>query len=131
MPRVIHFEIQAEDMDRAEKFYRDVFGWDFQKWDGPFEYVLVMTGKESEPGINGGLMPRKGPAPQDGAPLNAYSCVIEVEDIDEAGAAILKAGGTEALAKQKIPGIGWSAYYKDTEGNIFGLMQPEGNAKQG
>ena len=50
MPRVIHFEIPTDDPERAAKFYRNVFGWEIQKWDGPVEYWLVTTGDEDQPG---------------------------------------------------------------------------------
>jgi len=62
MPRVIHFEIPADDPARAVKFYADVFGWQSQKWDGPMEYWLVATGKAPAPGIDGGIL-RRQPAP--------------------------------------------------------------------
>ena len=55
MPRVVHFEIHAGDPDRAVNFYKTLFGWNFQKWEGPMEYWLVTTGSDDQPGINGGL----------------------------------------------------------------------------
>ena len=58
MPRVIHFEIVADKPERAIKFYKEVFGWEFNKWNGPQEYWLVKTGEDSQPGINGGLTPK-------------------------------------------------------------------------
>lgn len=60
MPRVIHFEIHAGEPARAISFYEKVFGWTFQKWEGPMEYWLVITGPDDQPGINGGLLPRRG-----------------------------------------------------------------------
>ena len=60
MPRVVHFEIAADDPDRATRFYQDVFGWQSSKWEGPEEYWLVMTGSPSEPGIDGGIGRRSG-----------------------------------------------------------------------
>ena len=63
MPRPIHFEIPADDTERAADFYRKVFGWKFEKWEGPMPYWMVTTGSDGEPGIDGGLMPR----PQPGA----------------------------------------------------------------
>jgi uncharacterized protein len=71
MPRVIHFEIHCADLDRAERFYRDVFGWDIQRWEGaPIDYRLVTTGPDSEPGINGALSQRRGEI--DGQAVIAY-----------------------------------------------------------
>src|SRR2546423_11695103 len=60
MARVIHFEIQAENPDRAISFYENLFGWEFTKWDGPQPYWLVKTGPEGQPGINGGGEPPRG-----------------------------------------------------------------------
>jgi predicted enzyme related to lactoylglutathione lyase len=76
MPRVIHFEIQAEDTNRASKFYESTFGWKFNKWDGTEEYYLINTGPDSEPGINGGLMKRRDPNG------NVYNS-IKVDSVDE------------------------------------------------
>ena len=61
MPRPTHFEIPAENPERAMAFYGDVLGWTFQKWQGPVDYWLIMTGPEGEPGINGGLLRRQHP----------------------------------------------------------------------
>jgi predicted enzyme related to lactoylglutathione lyase len=129
MPRVIHFEIHAENPERAVDFYKKVFGWSFQKWGGPMDYYLVTTGEAGQPGINGGLMRRQGPPPADGQPVNAYVCTIDVPNIDEFSSKALAAGARVALPKMPVPGIGWLAYFKDTEGNIFGMIQNDPNAK--
>ncbi len=130
--RVVHFEIHCSDPKRAMKFYKDVFGWTFDKWGGgAMEYWMVMTGpKDSkEPGINGGLMPR----PCEAAPMDkdvtAYVCTVDVKNLDATAKKIEKAGGTLALAKMAIPGMAWLAYYKDTEGNTFGIFQEDKSAK--
>lgn len=120
MPRVIHFEIHADDPQRAMSFYGRLFGWEFQGYGGPAEYWLVVTGKDPEPGIDGGLMRRQGGS---GDRINSYVCVVGVDDIDAAIARARALGAPEALPKQEIPGVGWSAYFKDTEGNVFGLYQ--------
>jgi len=57
MTRVVHFEIHADDPERAAAFYRSVFGWEIRKWDGPFDYWLVMTGPREEMGIDGADRP--------------------------------------------------------------------------
>jgi uncharacterized protein len=129
MSRVIHFEIHAEQPERAVKFYTNLFGWDVIKWGGPVEYWLIKTGPDGQPGINGGLLLRKGPAPAEGQCVNAYVCTIGVAAIDDTVQAITKYGGTIALPKMPVPGIGWLAYGKDTEGNIFGVMQRDPSAK--
>ena len=126
MPRIVHFEIHAENPDRAIKFYQAVLGWQFTKWEGPMPYWLVTTGPDNEPGINGGLMPRRGQI--DGTAVIAYVCTAQVDNLDNYVTKALAAGGTIALAKMPIPGVGWLAYCKDTEGNIFGMMQNDPTA---
>lgn len=93
-----------------------MFGWKFQKWDGPVEYWMITTGDNSEPGINGGLMPRRDPA---------QPCVntVGVANIDESLKIVDSQGGQCVVPKMPVPGVGWLAYCKDTEGHIFGLMQ--------
>ncbi|HEX7072170.1 MAG TPA: VOC family protein [Rhodothermales bacterium] len=129
--RLVHFEIHAADPERAMKFYREVFGWDFPIWMKDPEYWGVMTAAEgsTEPGINGGLMRRMGGPPSDGAAVNAYVCTMQVDDYDATHDRIMRNGGTVALPKHAIMGMAWQGYYKDTEGNIFGVHQPDENAR--
>ena len=61
--------------------------------------------------------------------LNAYACTIDVPSLDDSLQQLAAAGGTLALPKMAIPGVGWLAYAKDTEGNIFGMMQMDPKAK--
>jgi uncharacterized protein len=126
MPRVIHFEVQAENPDRAIKFYREVLGWEFSKWDGPMPYWLIKTGPDEQPGINGGLVPRRGAI--DGQAVIAYVCTVDTPSVDEYVEKAKTQGGSVALPKMPIPGVGWLAYCKDTEGNLFGLMQADPKA---
>lgn len=125
MKRPVHFEIHAEHPERAAKFYGEMFGWITTKWDGPTEYWMVDTGTD-EGGINGGIVKRMGPNPDpaEPTPVVGYVCTIGVEDLDAAIAKAKELGGTEALPKYEIPGMGWIAYYKDTESNIFGMLEP-------
>ncbi|MBB6052400.1 VOC family protein [Armatimonas rosea] len=118
MSRVIHFELPAENPERAMAFYSQVFGWQFQKWEGPMDYWLVTTGPAEAFGINGGLAAQQPEMPK--APIN----VIDVVAIDDAIAAVKAAGGTITMEKHEIPGVGWLAYFTDTEGIVSGLMQP-------
>ena len=132
MNRVVHFEIQADKPERAAKFYRDVFGWKIDKWEGgQFEYWMIMTGEKDskEPGINGGLLPRPAKTPPQQCGTNAYVCTMQVDDYDGIEAKILKAGGIVALPKFALAGMAWQGYYLDTEGNTFGIHQPDTNAK--
>jgi hypothetical protein len=126
MSRVVHFEVHAADPARAIAFYSTIFGWQFTRWEGPQEYWLIKTGPPSEPGIDGAMLKRRGPI--DGQAVIAYVCTIETKSVDEALKQILAHGGQLALAKMAIPAVGWLAYAKDTEGNIFGVMQPDPTA---
>ena len=126
MPRVVHFEIHAADPERAVNFYQTLFGWTFQKWEGPMDYWLVTTGPDDQPGINGGLVRRQGEI--DGQAVIAYVCTVDVTDLDGSVQTALDNGGQIALPKMPIPGMGWLAYCKDTEGNILGMMQNDPNA---
>jgi predicted enzyme related to lactoylglutathione lyase len=126
MPRVVHFEIHAENPDRAIQFYRDVLGWEFKKWDGPMPYWLVMTGPDSQPGINGGLIQRRDGI--DGQAVTSYVCTVDTPALDDYLKKAQAGGGSVVVAKMPIPGVGWLAYCRDTEGNIFGMMQADPKA---
>jgi len=113
---IVHFEIPADDVQRAQKFYEHALGW---KITDPWKmnYLLVETRKPGEDGINGGLMQRKMP----GQPFMNY---ISVDDISAALQKIESAGGTVCMPKTEIaPGMGWIAAFKDTEGNLLGFHQ--------
>ena len=118
MSRVIHFELPADNPERAVKFYEGVFGWQFKKWEGPMEYWLISTGAAGQPGIDGGLQKR--PHPGAGT-VNT----IGVASVDASAAAVEKQGGKIAVPKMAIPGVGYLAYCTDPEGNMFGIMQPD------
>ena len=120
--RVVHFEIEATDRERAKNFYAQAFGWELQQMGAEMsEYVLVMTGDPKEPGgINGGIYSTP---PGDAKEVNAFSCVIGVDDIDQAMSKVTAAGGQTMGDKMDIPGIGTFARCKDTEGNIFTMLQ--------
>ncbi|WP_442599993.1 VOC family protein [Neobacillus sp. D3-1R] len=131
MGRLIHFEIHVDDMERAKKFYGEVFGWTFEDWSeyAGMPYFGAVTGDANEPGINGALMKRQSPPPQPNQPLNGYACTMGVEDYNSTEAKILDLGGQVAMPKYALPGMAWQGYYLDTEGNIFGIHQPDENAK--
>lgn len=132
MNRVVHFEIQAEDLERAAKFYREIFDWKIDKWPGlEWEYWVVMTAdKDSkEPGISGGLLKRPAKTPPHECGTNAFVCTVQVEDYDATAKKILEAGGIVAMPKFALAGMAWQGYFLDTEGNTFGLHQSDPNAK--
>ena len=122
MSRPVHFEIPADNLDRAANFYREVFGWEFHKWEGQMEYWLIMTGPKEKPGIDGGLMKRQHPG-------QSVINTIDVQDVDECQAKLEKAGGVIIVPKMAVPGVGWMLYFKDPEGNVFGIMQEDTSAK--
>jgi predicted enzyme related to lactoylglutathione lyase len=123
---VVHFEIPADDENRARDFYTSAFGWEFQVMP-EMEYSLATTtpmdetGRPTVPGsINGGLFRR--------GDLTAPVVTVDVEDIDAALEKIAALGGAVHRGKMEVPGMGWNAYFKDSEGNIVGLWQ---NAEPG
>ena len=130
MNRVVHFEIQADDVKRAISFYGDIFGWAINKVEG-MDYWLVMTASpdSTEPGIHGGLLPRPAKTPPLECGTNAFVCTIQVEDFDAIANRIEAAGGKVALPKYALTGMAWQGYFIDTEGNTFGIHQPDPNAK--
>ena len=124
MVRPVHFEIHATDPERSCRFYQAVLGWSIEQW-GDQPYWIITTGRTDEPGINGGLLPRRGPAPEVGAPVNAFVLTHAVDDIDDTLAAAQQNGATIALPKDAMPGVGLLAYIHDPDGNLLGLLQPE------
>ncbi len=119
MPRPVHFEISAENPEELIEFYSKTFGWKFEKWEGPMEYWMISTGEG--PGIDGGLS-KRGPETQDFNTLG-------VEDLDAETEKVVAGGATMIMPKMAIPGIGWFAAFQDAEGNKFGMMQSDMEAK--
>jgi len=123
MPKVVHFEIPADDEARARDFYGSVFGWQLQHMP-ELDYTLVMTTPvdqqtqlPTEPGaINGGLMKRSSDTP---APV----ITVEVESIDDSLKVIEDKGGSTVKPRTEIPGMGAFAYFKDPEENVVGLWE--------
>ncbi|MBA2459184.1 MAG: VOC family protein [Gemmatimonadales bacterium] len=123
---IVHFEIPADQPERAAKFYRELFGWNINRWENPggMEYWMVETvptneqGMPVRPGVNGGLMPRMFP---DQVPVN----YIAVADLDEAVAKAERLGAKVLMGRQPVPGMGWFAQLSDTEGNVFAMWQTD------
>lgn len=122
MWRVNHFDVSADDPKRAMKFYSEVFGWKFEKWNGPFDYWQIMTGNPKEPGIDGGIARREDP--------NAHIMnFIDVPSVDECSKSITDNDGKIIQSKQTIPGVGCILIFQDTEGNVFGILETDIKAK--
>jgi predicted enzyme related to lactoylglutathione lyase len=120
--RVVHFEIPADDIDRAREFYSSAFGWNLSPVP-EMDYTMVQstpsddTGMPKEPGsINGGMFKRE-------EPLTAPVIVIDVDDIDKALETVGGLGGSMVIPRQPVGDMGFSAYFKDPEGNLIGLWQ--------
>lgn len=118
MPRIVHFEMPVDDPERAAAFYQAVLGWKIEKWEGPQDYWLITTGPESEPGINGAFARRS-----DG--LQVTQNTVDVTSLDEVLKKAVDNGGTVVFPKTPVPGVGYLAYCKDTEGNIIGMMESD------
>jgi uncharacterized protein len=131
---IVHFELPADDPERAATFYRELFGWNIQRWEGSadnregFEYWMVRTvetdanGKPTGPGVNGGLMRRMYP----GQTVVNY---INVEDVDEYTRRAQRLGAKLMLEKQPVPGMGWFSQLTDPEGNVFAVWQTDPQAQ--
>ena len=123
---IVHFEIPADNPERAVKFYRDMFGWKIDRWENPagMEYWIVQTvptdeqGQPTRQGVNGGLMPRMYPAQQ---PVN----YIAVQSVDEAVARAEKLGAKVMMGKTPVPGMGWFAQLTDPEGNVIAVWETD------
>lgn len=123
---VVHFEMPVDDKERMMKFYSSVFGWELNQLGADFgNYIIAMTTESDKKGplksgaINGGFYEVK-----EGI-KRATSVVISVEDIREAVKKVTEAGGTIVMEPMDMKGVGWLAYFNDTEGNYVGIIQPE------
>ena len=120
-----YFEIQADDTQRAVRFYEQVFGWKFTKANEiPIEYFRIETNSS-----RGGLLKRPAPRPQQASGTNAFVCSMEVKDFDQTARKISDQGGIVALPKFAVPGTCWQGYFIDTEGNTFGIFQVDTSAR--
>jgi uncharacterized protein len=120
MMRVVHFEIPADNTERANEFYAGVFGWDMKQF-GHEDYWLANTGDPNTPGINGAIMKRK-------HPQQPMVNSISVPSVDDYAKKVEQAGGIIVVPKFTVAGAGYLAFFKDTEGNIFGLWQEDTSA---
>ena len=133
MPTIVHFEMPADDVERAKKFYTDLFGWKIEKWPGTssknsssssMEYWIVSTtdDKGNKAAIGGGLMKRQEQHQQ-------ITNFIDVNSVDEYSSKIEKLGGKVVVTKMAIPGMGYFAVCHDTENNSFGIWETNEGAK--
>jgi hypothetical protein len=121
MPKVVHFEIPAENPERAAVFYKKVFGWKIEKWAGPIDYWLVTAGDDEEPGINGAIHENKN--------FKTVVNTVAVDSVDDSLEKVNQAGGKVLMPKGAVTGLGYVAFAEDTEGNAFGMLQSDPSVK--
>jgi uncharacterized protein len=121
MPKIIHFEISADDPARASAFYKSVFSWRIDKWEGQVDYWLVTTDDGDETSVNAAIKQR----------MDHETTVntIDVPSVDEFTQRVVDAGGRVVTPKAAILGVGYHAYCADSEGNLFGIMQQDPAAR--
>ncbi|WP_375172673.1 VOC family protein [Pseudooceanicola sp.] len=124
-----HFEIHVTDVGRAKAFYGGLFGWSFEPMPGGEEvdYTLV-SGIGEATTMTAALMRRQDATPKSGSPIRGGTMVFEVDDCDSRYDWAMKNGGAEALPPMDYPGVGRCAYVEDGEGNVVGMIKPEGGA---
>lgn len=121
MPKFVHIDIAADDPERAAGFYEKVFGWAVRKLEGPVPYWLIAT--SDDPAELGAGIAKRAETWQSATPT------IEVSSADEYATRIEKEGGTIVVPKTLIPGVGYLVTFRDTENNIFAILEPaEDNA---
>jgi uncharacterized protein len=124
---VRHFAINADDVARARRFYERVFGWKFEAW-GPPGFLLIRTGTEQDPGVQGALQKRRELLP--GKPMIGFECSISVaDDVNQVAAAVRANGGRVVMEKVTITGVGDLIFFEDTEGNVAGAMRYDSSAQ--
>jgi predicted enzyme related to lactoylglutathione lyase len=121
MPTICHFEIPADDVGRAQKFYTELFGWKIELFSGYPDYYGICTGEEGK-SLGGGMMKRQDPQQQ----ILNY---IDVECVETASKKVEELGGKVFIPKSPVPGMGWFAVCFDTENNAFGLWENDPAAK--
>ncbi len=127
MPNIAHFSINADDVPRAKRFYEHAFAWKFHAW-GPPKFYMVDTAKPGEePGIRGSLQGRRELLP--GTRTIGFECTITVASLDETAQAIVDAGGSIIMQMSIMVGVGALMFFEDTEGNVFGAIQPDTKAE--
>lgn len=120
---MVHFAVQADDVDRARAFYAAVFGWRFEAW-GPPGFLRIQTGTADVPGLEGALYARH--VPRDGSrAMLGYRCTIAVDDVEGTARLVEANGGVITTPLSTIPGVGSLIEFEDSEGNIVCAMRYE------
>ncbi len=119
MSTIVHVEIPADDIGRAQKFYSELFGWEIKQIPGMDYWLFTMEGAKK---TGGGMMKRQHPQ----QPITNY---FDVPSVDEYSAKVEKLGGKVMVRKTAVPGMGYFSVCLDTENNAFGLWEDNKDAK--
>lgn len=122
MSTIVHFDVPAENIDRAKKFYAELLGWKFESWPGMEYYLITTTNLEGVPGVGGGMGKRMDPSQR---MMNYFG----VKSIDAAMQEVKRLGGRMLSDKMAVPTMGYLANCVDTEGNTFGLWEENSTAQ--
>lgn len=123
MSTIVHFEVPTDDIERAKKFYGELFDWKIEKYPGPMDYYMIATTNEKgEKAVDGGMMKRQNPQ----QPITVY---VDVSSIDEYVVKVENLGGKVVVPKAAVPGVGYFAICLDTENNSFAIWENDKNAK--
>lgn len=122
MAAIVHFDVPAEDVGRAKKFYSALFGWKFESFPEMEYNLITTTNLDGTPGVGGGMGKRMDPSQR----ITNY---FGVQSIDEAMKEVRRLGGTLLTGKMAVPGMGYLANCMDTEGNPFGLWEADPGVK--
>ena len=117
----MHFEIPADDVSRAQGFYREAFGWEIMSMP-EMQYTMLGTtptgdhGMPTEPGaINGGMFKREDD-------IATPVITIDVDDIDASLATIESLGGKTVRPKEPVGEMGFAAYFTRQRGQPHGPL---------
>jgi uncharacterized protein len=126
MPQVAHYAINADDVDRALRFYQTVFGWKFDAYGPPGFYMVNEASAKAAVPLRGSLQKRRELV--QGVRMTGFECTISVDNIDRTAAAIEKNGGKIVMQICTLAGIGRLLFFQDPEGNLAGAMQYDSKA---
>lgn len=127
MSQVAHYAINADDVDRALRFYQKVFGWKFQAYGPPGFYMVDEESAKTAVPLRGSLQKRREILP--GVGIRGFECTISVENIEAAADRIEKNGGKIVMPVCTLAGVGRLLFFQDPEGNIAGAMQYDSEAE--
>jgi uncharacterized protein len=116
--RLRHFAINADDVERACRFYQAVMGWTCVPW-GPPDFFQI---HDAGDGVLGALQARRSVG---GRAMPGVEVTLGVEDLAAAIAAIEANGGRLLGQPFRIDGVGELVYFEDSEGNALAAMQYE------